>query len=345
MIYGNIHAEGHKNNSLFANEDPVHRFNPTHTFRLLRENFLNYGVEINTPDINFGRQVIFDIYADGQKLEPRIRPRYLIALENPIINPLNADREYYLQFDRVFTWGKLKIKLDNTTAILIPHKLEFTEFPEFRQRPIFSCLINANKAFKKNFDSDLYLERLKTIRWHESHAPHDFELYGMGWEKSVPAYTAIGRLSRLIPRLKTRLLGVPAFPSFRGELNDKSTALRLTKFSYCYENSQGVSNYITEKIFDSFVSGCVPIYWGADNILEYIPTQCFIDRRNFKDTEAVYKYLKSITSEQYNTFQKNILIFLQSKEASRFNTKNFARLVSFEVISNLQIQSLWPEVQ
>jgi len=41
MIYGSIHTDGHKANSLFAEEDTVHRFNPTFTPRLLRKTFWN----------------------------------------------------------------------------------------------------------------------------------------------------------------------------------------------------------------------------------------------------------------------------------------------------------------
>ena len=43
------------------------------------------------------------------------------------------------------------------------------------------------------------------------------------------------------------------------------------RFYICYENTEGVEDYITEKIFDCFAAGFVPIYWGASNIEKYIP--------------------------------------------------------------------------
>ena len=58
-----------------------------------------------------------------------------------------------------------------------------------------------------------------------------------------------------------------------------------------YENIKGLNGYITEKIFDAFVAGNVPIYWGASDINEYIPDNCFIDRRNFINHEQMYKFL------------------------------------------------------
>ena len=47
--------------------------------------------------------------------------------------------------------------------------------------------------------------------------------------------------------------------------------------------------------FDAFVAGNIPIYWGADDIEDYIPKNCFIDRRNFSNHEKLYKkYLQRI---------------------------------------------------
>ena len=40
---------------------------------------------------------------------------------------------------------------------------------------------------------------------------------------------------------------------------------------------RNVNGYVTEKIFDAFKAGCVPVYWGAENITKYVPAECFID--------------------------------------------------------------------
>ncbi|NVO07761.1 MAG: hypothetical protein HXX19_18380, partial [Rhodoferax sp.] len=158
MIYGTIHADGHTANSLFANEDTVHRFNPTFTPRLLRQTFLDHGMEINTPDLNSGREVAFELHLEGRPLGEQRLPRYLIALENPNINKLNADSTYCQQFDQVFAWDKRLFHLPNVVPILIPHPMVAQDFPGLDARPIFSCLINANKAFKEVLPTDLYLE-------------------------------------------------------------------------------------------------------------------------------------------------------------------------------------------
>ena len=44
--------------------------------------------------------------------------------------------------------------------------------------------------------------------------------------------------------------------------DDKFKFLANYRFNLCPENSLG-EGYITEKVFDSIRSGCIPIYWGA----------------------------------------------------------------------------------
>lgn len=335
MIYGNIIAEGRNNNALFDEEDKVHRYNSTYTTRLLRHAFLAQGIEINSPDINQGRVITFDLYFDGQQFVADSIPKYLIEQENPNINRLNESRNYCQKFVKVFAWDSRLHDLPNVVKILIPHHLTHAPFPGFAERNIFSCLINANKAFREVLPSDLYLERIKTIRWYEKSAPDKFNLYGMGWAKPTPAFDFMGKIKRSIPSLRAKLFGYMPFPSYRGEIRDKSEVLRRSKFSYCYENNQGLSNYITEKIFDSLVNGCVPVYWGADNVLDYIPADCFIDRQTFKNTAAVHNFLLSISPQEYAQYQSNIIRFLQSDIARQFSSENFVSTVVKTVLQDL----------
>ena len=76
--------------------------------------------------------------------------------------------------------------------------------------------------------------------------------------------------------------------------------------------------YVTEKIFNCFAAGCVPIYWGAPNVTDYIPKNCFIDRRDFGSNAEVYDFIKSMSQGVYETYLKNIQIFLDSDQARLF---------------------------
>ncbi len=334
MIYANLYAAGHTNNSMFAMEDSVHRFNPTYMPRMLREAFLKHGVELNTPDVNQGRTIAFELFSDAREFVEDGIPRYLIALENPNINRLNESRDYCKRFRKVFAWDKRLHDLPNVVKIMVPNRLEFEPFPVFAERDIFSCLINANKVFRESLPNDLYLERINTIRWYERNAPEYFELYGMGWHKPSPAFDLRGKLKRSLSSLRVKLYGYKPFPSYRGEVRDKSSVLRRSKFAYCYENTIGPDNYITEKIFDSFLSGCVPVYWGANNVLEHIPKECFVDRRGYRDTAEVHEFLLSISPSEYAGYQSNILRFLMSEEAKKFSTECFVSTIVREIVKN-----------
>lgn len=46
--------------------------------------------------------------------------------------------------------------------------------------------------------------------------------------------------------------------------NDKEAYLRTFKFNICAENNN-TKDYVTEKIFDAFIAGSIPLYYGALN--------------------------------------------------------------------------------
>jgi len=335
MIYGNIIQDGHANNSMFASEDSTHLYNPTHTARRLKEEFYKHGIDINTSDINANKKVDFELHIEGRALENNGITKYLLASENPYINKLNANTDYLANFETVFTWNKSFFNLPNVTPIFVPNEIKWEASPCFEDRAVFSCLINANKAFPEPLENDLYQERLSTIRWYEANAPELFQLYGMGWHKPPRAFTNIDKIKRRIMRLRSQLFSFQPFPSYRGEIKNKSDILHTSKFSFCYENVKNLPNYITEKIFDSLLAGCVPIYWGADNVTEHIPSHCFIDRRDFKNTAELNDYLCSITEHQYQAYQENIKEFLLSKHAYLFSSISFSEIIATKIHHDL----------
>ncbi len=332
MMYGNFITEDLRGgNAVFGEMQEI----PMGYYELLREAFLSKNIELNTPDLNFQRNVTFDLVIEGQSYEATEKLRYLIALENPFHNKFNADIAYISQFTKVFTWNSDFDTVGNVIRVYSPHQIAKRFFPSFEERDIFCSVINANKAFRDRVPSDLYPERTAVIRWYEENAPELFVLYGRGWNRPPPAYDLKGKLWRSIPSLRYKLFGHRYFPSYRGEIIDKGQVLSRSKFSYCYENNYGIHNYITEKIIDSFVYGCVPIYWGADNVLELIPKNCFIDRRNFKNTKDVHQFLLGITPAEFANYQTNIAAFLNSEDAKKFSFEYFVAIVVSEICGDI----------
>lgn len=336
MKLGSVFADGHSNDSMFRENDPVHRFNPTHTMRAMRDEFARRGIELHTADVIGDRPVDFELHIEGHALRDTTVPRFLVALENPYINPLNADTDYFKHFRRVLGWDPRFHALPNVRRIEYGIHFELPEWLPFERRDIFSCLINANKRFPVKLDNDLYVGRIDVIRWHERHAPGDLELYGMGWNKPRHVDGALGKLKRRLQRLATQAWGYRPFPSWRGELAEKSSVLRRAKFSYCYENIHSLTGYVTEKIFDSMVNGCVPVYWGADDIANKVPAECFVDRRAFRDTAEVHAFLRAMTPQDFAAKQRAMRTFLEGEGRSRFSSEAFAKAVADGVIDGLE---------
>jgi hypothetical protein len=142
-------------------------------------------------------------------------------------------------------------------------------------------------------------------------------------------------MKRRAQRLATQTFGYRPFPSWKGEVADKSSVLLRAKFAYCYENIYGLAGYVTEKIFDSLMNGCVPVYWGADDIGSRIPPDCFIDRRDFRDTAAVHAHLLSISAKEYVRKQQAIREFLGSKSAEKYSSEYFVRTIVEEIIAEM----------
>ncbi len=93
--------------------------------------------------------------------------------------------------------------------------------------------------------------------------------------------------------------------------------------------------YITEKIFDCFFAGTIPIYLGAPDIEKYIPKDCFIDRRNFAGYGELYTYLQSLTAKDIASFRDAAREYLSSEQYRPFTKENFAAQFEADLLETL----------
>lgn len=109
--------------------------------------------------------------------------------------------------------------------------------------------------------------------------------------------------------------------------NEKISILQKYRFCICFENTIGLQGYITEKIFSCFAAGCIPIYWGADNIENYIPKACFIDYRDFDSYAELYEFLSTMSLERYQKYCEATRDYLCSEQAEIFSPSSFDALI------------------
>ena len=97
------------------------------------------------------------------------------------------------------------------------------------------------------------------------------------------------------------------------------------------ENINNIQGYITEKIFDSFFSGSIPIYEGASNINKFIDEDLMINLRDFNNIQEVVTYTSNLSKNQYMDTLEKIDKFLKYRYDKffglRINAKKMTELI------------------
>ena len=234
-------------------------------------------------------------YIDKLKVFPR-NQMILFLSEPPTVKACTYDLCYHSFFKRVYTLSddlvdfKHYFKFFETVPIFYFHG----EHSSFEKRKLAVLLSSKRHS---THPLELYSQRCAVINFFERVAPSQFDYYGNGWQK-------------------TRC--------YRGFAQSKINTFTSYKFCFCYENMRDFAGYITgEKIFYPMICGAIPVYWGPQNITEYIPSNCFVDRRQFGSDQALYEHLRSMSKERYDEYIRNIKIYLNSEQAQLFSTEYF----------------------
>lgn len=257
-----------------------------------------------------GKPLFRDLYNECVKAGMQQRMA-LFLWEAPATSPANWDSELHEMFHLIFTWHDNYIDGYKFIKIHLPETRLFPHLPEisFANKKL---LVNISMNKFLDHPRELYSARRNSIRYFERKQPKGFDLYGVGWNQPKNI------LEKVIPFMRKN------YPSYRGTVQNKWDVLPYYRFSLCYENISDEPGCITEKIFDCMRCGCVPVYWGASNVTEYVDSDAFIDRRQFNTNEELEKYLVHMTEKDYNKFQKAMQDYLNSSRFARFLPQEFA---------------------
>jgi hypothetical protein len=249
--------------------------------------------------------VVFEVFLDQlPQLAKYPKEKLILFLwEPPAVLSENFNLANHRFFSKVFTWNDALV--DNKKYFKFYYAVYqpmISDLPAFHSKKLCTQ-ISSNKG--SYYPGELYSERRKVIQFFEEFGQSDFDFYGKWWPRSYKNYV--------------------------GEVDKKVDCLKHYKFTFCYENIQS-PGYVTEKIFDCFQAGTVPIYLGAPNITRYVPENCFIAREDFKDEWELYEHLKTITPEEYAEYERNIARFLKSERAELFTIDHFIQIFLESVI-------------
>ena len=166
-------------------------------------------------------------------------------------------------------------------------------------------VINGNHI-PRNVANELYSKRIEAMA---ALAPLGvIDLYGRGWAKWW------SRASMWLPYWKNRKM---LMSIYKGACGSKYEVLSQYKFSLCFEN-MAMKGYVTEKIFDCFYAGTVPLYLGATDITDLVPADAYIDCRKFSSWQQIWHAIAILPSEKIESIKNAGRQFIQRPEGLKY---------------------------
>ena len=327
-------GDGFENNNIFDLNSHRNRDNCLFPNVTLKGEFSKKGIDLVTPDMLMGQTPVFELHENIQ-ITKKSKNKYLILLEDKLIVPRNINE--LKGYSRIYSWDVDGLEQSNVVGVKFPNpeppKLWNTR--DFQSRDILLNLIASNKNIKKRTNRNLYQERLSVINWFERQNPDLLHLYGHGWSKPAVKEGRFGPVEQKITGTILSFLGLTAHKTYRGVAESKIQLHSRSRFSICFENINR-KNYITEKIFDCFFAGTVPIYLGAPNVTDYIPPECFIDIRYFDSTAQLFKFITEMEQKEYEKYQAAIGNYLLSECYKKFSTGAYVETIVSDIMADLK---------
>ena len=329
----------------------------------LRNWFATRGIPVHTADrylrgeiqssryvyVSFGLQNHYRTIAR----RPGVIASAFFAFESPVITPIQYSEIPTLQkyFKRIFTFTDAEAL---APFLQEPLQSELFHLPQPNDSVNdalwrlgdrkFIVMINHNKL-PAVYWRELYTERMRAVqyfaRWNE------IDLYGQGWDG--PSYQigwgwlpgSVQKMRRELHRQWQRVRPVPLLKAarrvYKGSVLSKLEALSNYTFCLCFENVV-LKGWVTEKIFDCFMVGTIPIYWGATDVETFVPADCFIDMRQFEGYGELRSYLKSLDRKSIEQFRENGRAYLSSAQFQPFTKQAFVDIMARLVEEDAGVQ-------
>jgi len=317
-----------------------HRDDTFERFRLLRDYLKDEGVELTTELKEPFTSYIAAIFPFGSNSsyssELDIPHKILILTESKYISPSSYLNSFHEKFDYVYTWDTDICKKENYERLFYSSSLT-ARFDPLKVRESLAVSVFSNKKARGvNVPGDLYEARIDIIKY-ASKTNVDFDLYGMGWDEYYFGGNKYMRYFNALPLAKSFMNIFYKPPKcYRGAIENKKKILQKYNFNICPENFCAQRGYITEKIWDSLVSGAVPVYQGPEDIGDILPGELFIDLGGFSSPAEMFGFLKDFSESELLAKRKIIFNFLKDNAEGEFSSIYFAKKIRDKVIGQLR---------
>ena len=213
-------------------------------------------------------------------------------------------------------------------------QLGLFDYDEWVKRENFLTLINTNKV------SAVKNENYRIRRAYAHILPSNLlKLYGDLWVSPI-CRQVNHRLQVLLFNLKSgflpNLFSIYGnlhwrYESAKGPLVDKQISLQSFKFSIVIEND---SSYISEKMIDVMINGCIPIYYGPKDIDSIIPRGTYLELPS--SPLEIVPMLQKLSSSEVQDLLISIKQFVTSQEfTQKWNSTNVFSQLANSIVNQL----------
>ena len=221
-------------------------------------------------------------------------PKVLIRQEPRIVLPQTYVDKNTIKFDHIIDIGKPK-SIRHTVLNWPQDLTSYLKNPKTKNDRV--VIINSNLlSLRRSENYSLRRQAINNIK--------DLDLYGYQWNNSLvrKLHTFSIELKKYIFQVKDlKIQGIRNyfrhFDNYLGEVEDKRMVISMYKYCLVIENS---SEYLSEKIFDALLSGCIPIYIGPDLNSYEIPRFLYLQAEpNIGDIRSKINEAKKINYEEW----------------------------------------------
>jgi hypothetical protein len=296
----------------------------------LKDLFIKNGLDIvqNADDADF--YIAYNFSSRDRKTIKKFttRNRILFISEPKVVLPNNFKRRIRRKFGLI-----ISDDIQNRDEYLQrgQYFLENMSTATYENKIPKAILVNANKiSLMKNNNYGFRKRSARKLKF--------IDLYGYGWDLSL-----IDRLKILVIEIGNSIKNyrfinlrsvydwITAVPKSNGPIKDKNEVMKRYKFSLIIENQD---TYLSEKIFDSFFSGCIPIYIGP-NLENYpIPKGLYIQSK--KEIKSVEESFQAVNELDYEKWFQLLTAWLTDSKTIQYWGEDY---VVAEMVKRIKVHS------
>jgi len=233
--------------------------------------FLKLVNEKEVSDIYLAFDLVDPLWLNNPKNQKVFK--VLIRQEPQIVLPQTYATQNIAKFDYVIDIGKPKT-IKNTVLNWPQDLTSYIKTPRTKADRV--VMVNSNLL-------SLLPGENYSLRRLAAKQIINLDLFGYQWNNSLSSklmalFIELKKHINELNNLKIKGLNnyFRSYDNYLGEVKDKRQMIANYKYCLVIENS---STYVSEKLFDSLLSGCIPIYVGPDLAEHEIPNHLYLQAK------------------------------------------------------------------